>query len=171
MKGVHSWLLLHIKLVLLSVMKHPSLFLFTYYSLVLSVIHRKMWASRSRSKSLRYGPVHQHITMRIANSVHGVTDLFYLNFQESGIGMRVGRNEPRDPLDVIQKSLLPLDGPQETSMSWTYFPCSPSRLKLKNSYLLLYEKIFFPKKISACYVMFWDLNGCFSLQETMELSI
>lgn len=36
--------------------------------------------------------------------------------------MRVGRDVPRDPPDVVQKTMLPLDGPHQTSMSRAYFP-------------------------------------------------
>ncbi|TKY71717.1 Transcriptional corepressor LEUNIG [Spatholobus suberectus] len=43
-----------------------------------------------------------------------ITNLFYLYFQNSGIGMLVGKDIPRDPLDVMQKIMLPLDGPHET---------------------------------------------------------
>ncbi|KAH1146072.1 hypothetical protein GLYMA_15G075500v4 [Glycine max] len=35
-------------------------------------------------------------------------------FKDSGIGMSVERDIPRDPLDVMQKSMLPLDGLHET---------------------------------------------------------
>ncbi|RDX76208.1 Transcriptional corepressor LEUNIG-HOMOLOG, partial [Mucuna pruriens] len=35
-------------------------------------------------------------------------------FKDSGIGMRVGRDIPRDPPVVMQKTVLPLDGPHET---------------------------------------------------------
>lgn len=39
--------------------------------------------------------------------------------------MHVGSPIPRNPLDVRQKAMLPLDGPHVTSMSWTYSPYSP----------------------------------------------
>jgi hypothetical protein len=57
--------------------------------------------------------------MRMANSVFGMTDLFnvIINFQDSGVGMHVGSPIPRNPLDVKQKAMLPLDGPHVTSMS------------------------------------------------------
>lgn len=41
----------------------------------------------------------------------------HLNFQDSGIRMRVGPPIPRNPLDARQKAMLPLDGAQVTSMS------------------------------------------------------
>ncbi|XP_057429035.1 transcriptional corepressor LEUNIG-like isoform X3 [Lotus japonicus] len=36
-------------------------------------------------------------------------------FKGSGVTMRVGRDVPRDPPDVVQKTMLPLDGPHQTN--------------------------------------------------------